>query len=271
MNKNIHTGRDSGYARSELSSMLNKIPIVTRWVIGAIILQTIVIRLEILPAEKTYYHFALSAKKLQIWRPVTACFPLPPSSAMALMDLYTIYSRSADLERRRNTLDYLFYMWFCISALAALAAAFFGLRSYVNLETSFKFFLSYTWSVDNANARVVYFGLFPILAKYIPIMELFLAFLFNENFIAPLMGLMVAYVFQCLDTTSLGPIYGSIRHIHGYGFSPTGHFGMPKIVKNIFATRNNSFRQPGAPTTASARSARPVRHEFPGKGRRLGD
>ena len=308
MNNNVHTGHSRGYARSELNSMLNEVPIVTRWIIGTIVVQTVITRLGYLPYEKTLYHFILATKRFQIWRSFTACFILPARSLPALFDLYTIYSRSTDLEQRRNTMDYTFYLWFCVSMLALLSSLAFGTRTLVNLETSFTFILSYTWSVDNANTRVVYFGLFPILAKYIPLMELFLAFLFNEDFAGPFMGLIVAYMFQCLDTRSFGPIYGSIFHIHGYGFSPIGQFGMPRLIKDLFAKRPTSKKSymthgegrklgssfsPSTETTPitfshadndagsglGSTSSSPhhptatstIHRGFPGKGRRLGD
>lgn len=57
------------------------------------------------------------------------------------------------------------------------------------LTSGFITCITYTWSIDNANVKIMFYGLIPVWGKYFPLIQLFISFVFNEgNFVISLIG-----------------------------------------------------------------------------------
>lgn len=210
------------------------IPIVTRCLISAIVIITTLNRLELVPTGRLLYQFNEVVRHFQIWRIFTSCIILPMQAMPAMLEMYNFYSRSSQLESRRDPYDYAFYLCFCIITICGTVTALFGQYHPLILTGGFASSLTYTWSVDNANVKVMFYGLFPIWGKYFPLIQLFTAFVFGEdNFTVHLVGFLTAYLYLCLDTRSLGPILGWLFSGENpyYGITPNGYFGAPQWLK----------------------------------------
>ncbi|GAV54022.1 hypothetical protein ZYGR_0AK05240 [Zygosaccharomyces rouxii] len=208
------------------------IPIVTRCLISSLVIITTLNRLELLSTGRLLYQFNEVVSYFQVWRIFTSCIILPMQKMPAMLEMYNFYSRSSQLESRRDPRDYTFYLCFCIITICATVTIIFGKGEPLILTGAFSSCLTYTWSVDNANVKVMFYGLFPILGKYFPLIQLFTAFLF-DNFTIHLVGFLTAYLYLCLDTRSWGPILGWLFFGENayYGISPNGYFGAPQWMK----------------------------------------
>ncbi|AQZ16715.1 DFM1 (YDR411C) [Zygosaccharomyces parabailii] len=210
------------------------IPVVTRCLISSIVIITTLNRLELLSTGRLVYQFNEVASHFQLWRIFTSCIILPMQAMPAMLEMYNFYSRSSQLESRRDSHDYAFYLCFCIITICATVTVLFGRGHTLILTGAFASCLTYTWSVDNANVKVMFYGLFPIWGKYFPLIQLFIAFVFGEdNFAVHLVGFLTAYLYLCLDTRTCGPIVGWLFFGENpqYGISPNGYFGAPHWIK----------------------------------------
>ncbi|QLQ78281.1 hypothetical protein HG537_0A05280 [Torulaspora globosa] len=300
MPDNIHTLRNS-FSRGNNDNgplqVLFGIPIVTRYLISSAVVMTLLIRLQILKTGTLLYQFNEVAGHLQIWRPFTACLILPFEALPAMLELYTVYSCSSDLESRRTPLDYLFYLVFCVTTISLTLTLLAGVSESMVLTSGIVSCLTFTWSMDNSNVKVLFYGLFPVWGKYYPILQLFMAFAFgNRDYVVCLVGFLTGYLYACLDTRTLGPFYGWLIHSPNYGIFPNGKFGAPQFIKSLLQEsqdRRNS-RLNGRPrggqklgfkdttsdyttSTTSSTTQRPtsqtINHRstfFPGAGQRLG-
>ncbi|QLL30716.1 hypothetical protein HG536_0A05310 [Torulaspora globosa] len=239
MSDNIHTLRNSsGRGRNDNSPLqvLFGIPIVTRYLISSAVVMTLLIRLRIVKTGALLYQFNEVAGHLQVWRPFTSCLILPFEALPAMLELYTIYSCSSDLESRRKPLDYLFYLVFCVTTISLTLTLLCGASESMVLTSGIVSCLTFTWSMDNSNVKVLFYGLFPVWGKYYPILQLFMAFAFgNRDYVVCLVGFLTGYLYACLDTGTLGPFYGWLVRSPNeyYGIFPNGKFGAPQFIKSL--------------------------------------
>lgn len=263
------------------------IPPITRTLFTLAIVMTIVGRLNLINPWYFIYVWSLTFKKVQIWRLLTSCVMLSSRAMPALMELYSIYDRSSQLERghfgpglsnRRGpmvTVDYAYYLCFCILTITTATTIIYGSYYPVVLTSGFISCITYTWSIDNANVQIMFYGLIPVWGKYFPLIQLFISFVFNEgDFVISLIGFTTGYLYTCLDTHTLGPIWGMISRKADptYGISPNGKFSTPWWFTSLYAritgahnettTFNNNF----ANVPSSQRETR----TFSGRGQRLG-
>lgn len=301
MANNIHGlghGGSDGF-RSELVRALYNIPVVTRYLISAVVVVKVITRLFVTPNYYVYYKFSDMLKYAQFWRPFTSSIMLHPEPMAAMLEFYTLYSRSSQLELRRQRLDYVFYMVFCIVVMSLMVPLWYGSSNTVILTSGFITCLTYSWSLDHLNVNVMVYGLFPIRGKFFPLIQLLIDFLFfGQWFPITVMGFLTAYLYCCLDTGTLGPLYGwATGASEHYGISPNGKFGAPQWLHRLLqASRNPSsvisarsggrklgFKDqettiPATITTTSASRNSSTAAErraktsgFPGSGQRLGN
>ncbi|SCU88740.1 LAMI_0D11166g1_1 [Lachancea mirantina] len=217
--------------------MLQQIPPVTRALLFGIFALLVVTKIGIVPAylvQFSWYHVFM---KLQVWRMFTSCLLLPDQPMPALLEVYNIYAHSSELELmhfgRSHTYDYIFYLTFGVLSIV-MSVVLLRINNPFDLSNAFDGFLTYTWSIDNRNVKVMFYGLFPIWAKYFPLIQLFITFLFDDpiqgrsKFFITLIGYSTGYLYSCLDTRTLGPLYGYLtRQPNGYGYLNFGQFRAP--------------------------------------------
>lgn len=263
------------------------IPPVTRTLLTFSIVMTIVARLQFISPMYFIYMWSWTFKKFQIWRLVTSCLILSPQAMPALMELYTLYDRSTQLEQvhfgpglsnRQGpmvSLHYVYYLCFCILTIAMTATILYGSGYPFVLTSGFISCITYTWSIDNANAKIMFYGLIPVWGKYFPLIQLFISFVFNEgNFVISLIGFATGYLYTCLDTRTLGPLWGVIsrKADPNYGVLPNGKFPTPWWFTSLYARITGAHNAPPAPNNNFADvpvTPRETR-SFSGRGQRLG-
>ena len=139
------------------------IPPITRTLFTLAIVMTIVGRLNLINPWYFIYVWNLTFKKVQIWRLLTSCVMLSSRAMPALMELYSIYDRSSQLERghfgpglsnRRGpmvTVDYAYYLCFCILAITTATTIIYG--SYYPVAHLWVHIMHYIYLVDRQCQR----------------------------------------------------------------------------------------------------------------------
>lgn len=263
------------------------IPPITRTLFTLAIVMTIVGRLNLVSPWNFIYVWNWTFKKAQVWRPLTSCLILSSRAMPALMELYSIYDRSSQLERghfgpglsnRRGpmvTVDYAYYLCFCILTIITATTILYGSDYPVVLTSGLISCITYTWSIDNANVQIMFYGLIPVWGKYFPLIQLFISFVFNEgDFVISLIGFTTGYLYTCLDTRTLGPIWGMIsrKADTNYGILPNGRFPTPWWFTSLYARIMGARNGPTTPSNnfVNVPPAQRETRTFSGRGQRLG-
>ncbi|KAG0667916.1 hypothetical protein C6P45_005239 [Maudiozyma exigua] len=252
--RNVHTlgsgssrgpsGGSSSASNPGLKKVWDSIPPVTRAITIILCLNTSVCLLHLVSYSYIMFQWKKTFLYLQLWRLATSSMILPPKAMEALLELYNLFTRSAQLEREHffitskanPSIDYAFYLFFCLVTLGNVVALTAGPTAYTTMTGGFTSCLVFTWAVDNANTQVLFYGIIPVYGKYYPIISLLMAFVFG-GFYVSLIGMGVAYLFLCLDTRSFGPIYGFIKgNAPSYGRAPGGKFCAPHWFIYLYET-----------------------------------
>ncbi|CCK69547.1 Dfm1p KNAG_0C04450 [Huiozyma naganishii CBS 8797] len=228
---------DSSEDDISLSGIWKSFPPITRTMVlgmclvsASYILQLVPFSFYIFQGNEVIHHF-------QLWRLVTSFLILPANSMNALFQLYTITTRSVELERERflvsmhynPSIDYLFYLIFCTTFVILFTVMRVGTAEPLVLTDALSTLLTMTWSIDNANSKVMFYGVLPIYGKYYPVVQSLTTFVFGGNLEMLGISLATAYLFACLDTRTLGPVWGKITGKGPwYGIVPVGKFHAPR-------------------------------------------
>ncbi|CAH02681.1 Dfm1p [Kluyveromyces lactis] len=275
--------------RNELIQFVGQIPPVTRGICLLMVLICLIQRLNVLPYYFSDFKWSLRGVlfKFQIWRLFTSFLILPNDAMKACFDLYAVYSKSLHLELvhfSNKSIDYLFYICFNFALIVVLVEA--CQISYPVFTNAFIGMILYTWTLDNSNVKVMFYGLFPILGKYLSLVHLFVSFLFDDGtdgysrFCVTMVGFCAGYVYSCLDTWTYGPLYGYLMGKDpAYGFSGRGHFRSPRWFSSIILWIGRVLSITSKPVSSSNRTDPVTRRRlrtplkkstFAGTGNRLG-
>ncbi|CCD22572.1 Dfm1p NDAI_0A04150 [Naumovozyma dairenensis CBS 421] len=226
------TGNDSA-----LLALFYGVPPVTRTVLLLFSVVTSIVALQLIPTGYLIYSWSDTFKHFQLWRILTSSLILPLQITNLLMELYNFYSRSIDLEQNRflissstnPSIDYAYYIAVSMVSIAISSSLVVGRQYSFVLSSPFTTCITCTWAIDNANKKILYYGIIPVYGKYLPLIQLVTSFIFDQNgFYVCLTGLSTSYLFACLDTGSWGPIWGWLRGKQpNYGIAPAGKFGAP--------------------------------------------
>lgn len=253
---------------------------VTRAIALMLCLNSVLFNLQIVSFGQILFQWNETYKHFQLWRAVTSCMILPPKAMYAVMELYNIFSRSSQLENEhffitsltKPSVDYTFYICCCIFFITNAVALIFGPMVVVNLTGAFSSCLTFTWAVDNANNKVLFYGLIPVYGKYYPLLMLLISVIFGEeNFFLLILGMFTAYIFLCLDTRSFGPIWGFImRKQASYGRAPGGKFGAPNWFISLYDLIFRTHTQRSPQSSSFNPVSNLFKSGFQGTGSRLG-
>ncbi|SCU88839.1 LANO_0D03224g1_1 [Lachancea nothofagi CBS 11611] len=257
---------------NELVQLISQIPPVTRFALLATFVMFILARSELVSFHWFFFEPYHTFMKLQLWRVFTGSFFLMKKSKLGfVMALFQFYKDSSNLETfhfyGKSHAEYVYVLSFLIFGVVATVTAF-RIEPSEFVAEGFMMALAGLWSLKNWNTPSMFYGLFSIRGKYIPLVNMLLSYLFDDHFATfPLIvtGLFVAYVYNCLDTWSLGPFYGFLRgKAHrGYGLVNDGQFRAPWWFKGIW----NFFADKRKPTATVVRDKT---QKYQGEGRKLG-
>ncbi|SCU85943.1 LAME_0D03708g1_1 [Lachancea meyersii CBS 8951] len=256
--------------QNELAQLVAQIPPVTRFVLLAIVVLYTLLRAGILSDVWFYFWPYETFLKLQIWRMITGPLIIRKGKLATLFTLFEFYTHSSHLENYHfHGKDHTEYVYLLCVLLTGLVCSVTLLRidCPFTLVDGFMAALTCLWSIKNWNTSLMFYGLFPIKGKYNPLLQLFLSYLFDdEQHTFPLIavGFVVAYVYNCLDTRSLGPLYGYIRSkASGYGLVNDRHFRAPRWFLAIWGFLVNNQRRTVNVIVKNT-------HSYQGQGRKLG-
>lgn len=289
--RNIHTLGSSGSRPSSSSSsrtanptfrtIWDSIPPVTRAIALLLCIVNSLYLLQLVNFGYFIFQWNETFRYFQFWRLVTSCMILPAQAMPALFEVYQIFTRSSQLENEHffitsianPSIDYAFYICFCILLIVNATAYVYGVAASLVLTSAFTSCLTFTWAVDNANTKILFQGFIPVYGKYFPLIQLATSFIFNDgNVLISLIGTFAGYIYLCLDTRTLGPVWGFITRKHpSYGRAPGGKFCAPRWFIFVYET---IFRiapsQRHATTIVSPSSGGLFSSVFKGSGERLG-
>lgn len=251
--KNIHTigenkrGQGSGSQGNATSqdstdnptftSMWQSIPPVSRSVMLTMALLTSLTALQLVSPGYFIFQFNEVLKHRQWWRLYTSFLLLPPNAMSAVMELYNMGSRAVNLESDRflvsrhysSSIDFAFYLFFCSTFVVTAVIAIYGRYYPLILTSAFDACLTLTWAIDNSNVQVRFYGIIPVYGKFYPLLQGLVTFIFGGDLVLIILGFVAAYVYNCLDTRTLGPVWGLLtKKGQWYGIVPTGKFHAPR-------------------------------------------
>lgn len=221
---------------TSFSAIWSSFPPVTRTVVLVMLLCSASIFLQLVNPALFIFHGYEIFKFRQWWRIFTSFLILPPNAMSALMQVYNLGSRSYQLETdrflvtryRSASIDFIFYLTFCAFFIITTVCLTYGIYEPLVLTGAFDACLSVTWAIDNASTKMMFYGVIPVYGKFYPILEGLTTFIFGGDLKLLLIGFLAAYVFNCLDTRTLGPIYGYVAGKRPwYGVVPMGKFQAP--------------------------------------------
>lgn len=237
---------------SELGQFVTSIPPVTRTFTLTSLVMAGLNALKIIPTSAFICDFITVWKKFEFHRLLTGFLIANPQAMQGLMEIYMVYSFSKGIEEgkfKKNLPDYLFY--FVIILPIILTGTYFFLPPLYSLHASLLSALTFTWSVLNYSQQVNFYFM-PIKASLLPAVSLGFRLLVDgtENFFLALLGMLAAYVYNCLETNSFGPLMsiitgkepqqnpynnrlGTINTTNNAWYYSTGYLGAPKWLKSV--------------------------------------
>ncbi|SCU83363.1 LAFA_0D03136g1_1 [Lachancea sp. 'fantastica'] len=256
---------------NEVAQLVAQIPPVTRSVLLAFIVLYTFMRAEIVSYEWLCFQPYDAFMKMQIWRVFTGPLIIFKGKMGTLFTLFEFYTHSSHLETYhfsgKENAEYVYLVCVLLAGVVS-AVTVLQIQCPFTLVEGFMASLTCLWSIKNWNTPLMFYGLFPIKGKYNPLLQLFLSYLFDdEQQTLPVIviGLVVGYVYNCLDTKSLGPLYGYVRgSAQGYGLVNDGHFRAPRWLTGIWGFLVNNRRRTVNVIVKNT-------HSYQGQGRKLGN
>ncbi|GMG40477.1 unnamed protein product [Ambrosiozyma monospora] len=195
--------------------------------------------------------FELAWENFEVYRLLTGFLVPPPQAMQGLMEIYMLYSFSKGLEEgkfKKNLPDYLFYLLIIVPVMLIGAGLF--LSHVGSLNAALLTALTFTWSIDNY-ANDVNFYFLPIKASLLPAVSLGFRLLVDGKYIffLALTGSVAAYIYNCLETSSFGPLMsffqgainqndnthrlGTVNSLQNVWYYSTGHLSAPVWLKSV--------------------------------------
>ena len=291
---------------SELGIFVSSIPPVTRTITLTSLVMGGLNSLQLIPITAFTCHFPLVWQKLEVHRLLTGFLIPNPQAMQGMMEIYMMYSFSKGLEEskfKKNLPDYIYY--FAIVLPIILVGSYVAMPPLYSLSPALLSALTFTWSILNYNQQVNFYFM-PIKASLLPAVSLGFRLLVDgqESFILALLGFAAAYVYNCIETRSLGPLMsiitgkepevnpnnnrlGTVNTMAHAWFYSTGYLGAPHWLRRVLsrftgvdydspAYNRRGFtafaaKKSTSAGTGSSASARPGGNVFfRGEGRRLG-
>lgn len=162
-----------------------------------------------------------------------------------LMDTYMLYSYSRGIEELKffnNHIDYLFYL-FIIIPIILLSSVFF--LPIPLLQPALLGALTYTWSRSNKDHQVnIYF--ISIKASLLPIVTLGFRLLLEgtSSFLAVFSGMTAAYIYACIESWSLGPLYNYFCETFGIRINNRNSTRNINRVGTLNEIKENNLKAP---------------------------
>lgn len=236
---------------SELGQFVSSIPPVTRVITLTSLVMGGLNSLQLIPISEYTCYFPYVWQKFELHRLLTGFLVPNPQAMQGMMEIYMMYSFSGGIEQgkfKKNLPDYLWY--FAIVLPIILISAYVVLPPVYSLSPALLSALTFTWSVLNYNQQVNFYFM-PIKASLLPAVSLGFRLLVDghQSFVLSLIGCAAAYVYNCLETHTFGPLIsvitgkepdadtsnnrlGTVNTMTSHAwFYSTGYLGAPEWLK----------------------------------------
>ncbi|GMM31197.1 Dfm1 protein [Martiniozyma asiatica (nom. inval.)] len=233
---------------SDLSQFVSSIPPVTRCITLTSLIMAGLNALQIVPISSFCPIWELVWRRWEIYRLLTGFLIPNPQAMQGMMEIYMLYSFSRGVEEakfRKNLPDYLFY--YIIVLPIILTGSLVILPPMYSLNSALLSCLTFTWSISNYSQEVNFYFM-PIKASLLPAVSLGFRLLVDggSSFVLALIGSFAAYVYNCIETNSLGPLVqfitgdepqastrlGTINSASHLWYYSTGHIAAPAWLRN---------------------------------------
>jgi hypothetical protein len=290
---------------SDLGIFFSSVPPVTRTITLTSLVMAGLNSLHIIPITAYTCYFPYVWQKFEIHRLLTSFLIPNPQAMQGMMEIYMVYSFSKGIEEgkfKKNLPDFIYY--FAIVLPIILSGAYLFMPPLYSLSPALLSALTFTWSLMNYNQQVNFYFM-PIKASLLPAVSLGFRLLVDgyESFLLALLGFAAAYVYNCLETQSFGPLMsiitgkepetdknnnrlGTVNSSGHSWFYSTGFLEAPEWLKRIIsrcsgvdynspAYRRRGFtvipkRRSGANSDNESTTGSYTTGTFRGEGRRLG-
>ncbi|KAL3232151.1 hypothetical protein RNJ44_04067 [Nakaseomyces bracarensis] len=268
-------------ADASFSAFWYSVPPITRHLLALCVAVSCSCHTKLLGYDKILFTWRQAFTKFQVWRVLTSCLLLPKSLMPALMEGYNLYNRCSQLEQNfylqasRPSLgshNFAYYLLFCLIVIPSMAGFMYGSTYPLFLTSAFTACLTYTWSLYNANSKIMFYGVLPIWGKFFPVLQLATSFVLGSqaDFKLSLMGIMTAYIYNCLDTWSLGPLVGRFfTGTENYGMESKGYMEAPGWFVYVYNLISGE-KTPAAKNVATKSTGAKLGQLIGRGGRRLG-
>ncbi|ODV83314.1 hypothetical protein CANARDRAFT_9715 [[Candida] arabinofermentans NRRL YB-2248] len=240
---------------SELGQFVISIPPVTRSITLTALVMGGLNALGLISYSAFVPHWPTIYETFEIHRLLTGFLISHPQPMQGLMEIYMLYSFSKGLEElkfKKCLPDYVFYHLIIVPII--LISSYLFLPPLLSLSPALLSALTYTWSIDNYNQQVNFYFM-PIKASLLPAVSLGFRLLVDgrENFILALIGMSAAYIYNCLETGSSGPVVafitgkqpdhvkswnnrvGTVSSNSGIWFYASGYLPSPQGLKSLMS------------------------------------
>ncbi|KAG7863836.1 hypothetical protein KL919_001151 [Ogataea angusta] len=168
--------------------------------------------LNVVPYVAFVWYWPAVWNEWQFYRIFTGLLVPHPQPMQGLTEIYMVYSFSRGLEEgkfSRILPDYIYYHLIILPII--VLATFFTAPPLISSTPSLLSALTYTWCVANYD-QTVNFYFMQIKASLLPAVFLGFRLLVDgrASFFQALIGMCAAYMYNCIETASLGPLMSVI-------------------------------------------------------------
>lgn len=190
--------------------------------------------------------YPLVWQKWEFHRLLTGFLVPNPQPMQGMMEIYMMYSFSRGLEEtkfRRNLPDYLFYQMIILPII--IITSYVALPPLYSLHPALLSAFTYTWSLSNYNQQVNFYFM-PIKASLLPAVSLGFRLIVDgtPSFLLGLVGTFAAYIYNCLETKSLGPLVQVITGKEPQRDGSTNRLGTVNSLTNTWFYSMGILRAP---------------------------
>ena len=177
-----------------LDELLKQTPPITRALVIASLLLTLLTHLEIVSGFKFFFNLGLIAWELQIWRLVTHLLFFGELGIHTFFRLLLFYRFSKHLETSSFGSDSIAYFWFLVYGATLINGAAW-LTGHFHLADSLMTMIMYYWSRKNQDMMLQVFGIIPVRAPYITWFFMVIEYLIGDFVVKDLIGIIVGHVY----------------------------------------------------------------------------
>uniref|UniRef100_A0A7S1U2U5 Derlin n=1 Tax=Phaeomonas parva TaxID=124430 RepID=A0A7S1U2U5_9STRA len=187
-----------------------EIPPVSRLYLTLSVLVTLACAVDLISPLTLYYNYSLISKHFELWRLVSNFFFFGTFGLDFLFHMYFLmrYCRLLeDNEFRGRTADFAFMLIFGATLMLMIAP-------FVNvlfLGSSLSFMMVYVWARRNENVRMVFLGVLPFNAPYLPWVLFAFSTLLGHSPTIDLIGIAVGHVYYFLEF-----VFPSVARLRGW-------------------------------------------------------